>query len=212
MILIEILANAVIPLEIAALLVGILSMNKYRSTPTKYFLFYLLLVVGIELTAGYVAYNQWLYNILGLSEILILVLVFYNSLLSNKFKRIIVALLIVVLLAAILEIIFVSDSIADYLNFSMGLSSISIAVMCFIYLNDVARTEKILNLSRILLFWIVVGLLVYHLCVLPFTVMVHQLPEIGNTQNLITIQYLASIVMYSCFIIGFIWTQKKYNI
>ena len=209
----EILEKSIIPMEFLTLLIGVINSRKFWNSPSKYILAYLFIVFMLDSLAGLVfsSNNQWLYNLLSFFELSILTFIFYRSIAKLLHKRAILVLYILCLLMLIIEGIFITQSFMGYLSYGFGLSSISIAVMCFIYLNAIARTEKILNVSRILLFWVVVGLLFYHLCVLPITVMIHQLPDIGNTGNLLLIQYLSSIVMYISFITGFIWTQKEYN-
>ncbi len=209
----EILEKSIIPMEFFTLLIGVIFSRKFWNSPSKYILAYLLIVFMLDSLAGIIfkSNNQWLYNLLSFSELSILTFIFYKSIAKLMHKRAIIVLYILCFIALMIEGVFIVHSFMGYLSYGFGLSSISIAVMCFIYLNAIARTEKILNVSRILLFWVVVGLLFYHLCVLPITVMIHQLPDIGNTENLLLIQYLSSIVMYVSFIIGFIWTQKEYN-
>ena len=57
----------------------------------------------------------------------------------------------------------------------------------------------------------VLGLLFFHLCNLPVTVVMTDLFEIGNVDNILIVQSIAAIAMYSFFIIGFIWSRKEYN-
>jgi hypothetical protein len=213
MTIIEILEKIIIPLEFLTLLIGIVSYRKFWDTPSKYILVYLFIVFVVDSVAGIalVSNNQWMYNFLSFSEISILAFIFYKSIPNNLHKNVIAGLYILCVSVLLIESIFIAKTFMNYLSYGFGLSSISIAGMCFIYLNAIARTEKILNLSKILLFWVVVGLLFFHLCVLPITVMIHQLPEIGNTENILFIQHFMSIVMYVSFIIGFIWTQKEHN-
>ncbi|MFT6333713.1 MAG: hypothetical protein ACI86M_002557 [Saprospiraceae bacterium] len=200
-------------MEFLTLLIWVIYSKKYWNSPSMYILIYLFIFFLLDSLAGLVfcTNNQWLYNLLSFFEVFILSLVFYRSTIKILHKRAIGVLFILSLSMVVIDGFFITESFLGYLSYGFGLSSISIAIMCFIYLNAIARTEKILNVSRILLFWVVVGLLFYHLCVLPITVMVNQLDDIGNTENLLLIQSLSSIVMYVSFIIGFIWTQKEYN-
>lgn len=200
-------------MESLTLLIGVIYSKKYWNSPCKYILVYLFVVFILDSLAGLVfsTNNQWLYNLISFFELSILTFVFYRSTIKILHKRAIAVLFVLSTSMLVIDGIFITQSFQGYLSYGFGLSSISIATMCFIYLNAIARTEKILNVSRILLFWVVVGLLFYHLCVLPITVMVNQLDDIGNPENLLLIQSLSSIVMYVSFIIGFIWTQKEYN-
>lgn len=200
-------------MELITLITGVIYSKKYWNSPSKYILLYLFVVFILDSLAGLVfkTNNQWLYNLVSFFELSILTFVFYRSTIKTLHKRAIAVLFVLSMSMLLIDGILISQSFLGYLSYGFGLSSISIATMCFIYLNAIARTEKILNVSRILLFWVVVGLLFYHLCVLPITVMVNQLDDIGNPENLLLIQSLSSIVMYVSFIIGFIWTKKEYN-
>ncbi len=83
--------------------------------------------------------------------------------------------------------------------------------MCFTYLFEMTKTEIIIHQYRVLMYWLSIGLLVYHLCNLPITVLVNNLTEYGDSDILWAIQSSASLLMYFCFIIGFILSKWKYN-
>ncbi|MDF1697277.1 MAG: hypothetical protein P1U56_15645 [Saprospiraceae bacterium] len=208
----DVLRNSVLVFECLALLAGLFYYKKYWESPSKWVLIYLFFVVTVEIMGLKMAHDQWMYNILGLMELLVFSYVFYCSVTEPKSKRIILWACLVSVLYLIIDGLFITKSFLVFLSYAFGFISLGISLICFVFLFEMTKTERVLYQNRVLLFWVVIGLLTFHLCNLPVTVLTNQLLEIGNFENIITIQSVASLVMYTCFIIGFVWSHRKYNI
>ena len=193
-------------------LIGIFNIKKYWNTPSVYLLIYLGIVLLIEFLGSIIENNHWLYNIQSLIEFLTYALIFYSSVKHKKSKVIIIGLTVICILYLGYEICFIKETFNEYLSHAFGLISFAIPLMCFVYLFEMMESEKILNQNKVLLYWICIGLLIYHLCNLPATVLINDLNGLREYYILYTIQALSSIAMYSCFMIGFIWSDRKYNI
>ncbi|MEM9549053.1 MAG: hypothetical protein AAGA77_23905, partial [Bacteroidota bacterium] len=193
-------------------LIGLIFSKKYWGTPPGYILIYLVLLLLVEYYGGIISNNHWMYNIQSFAEFLIVSLIFYYSVQSKTSKNIIIVLAGICFTAIWIELLLITKTYNMYLSYGFGLVSFAIPLMCLVYLFQLANSEKILNQNRVLLYWMSIGLMIYHLCNLPTTVLIN---DIFNTQEynvLYSIQSLSSFMMYSCFIIGFIWSQRKYNI
>lgn len=203
--------------EILSAVMALIFFKKYKDQSTRWILLNLWFVVIVELCAmqlrKYNLANQWLYNILGVLEIVVFQYIFYRESTSSIAKRIIKCSAIVSIIAVIVEgLIYSKQPFLSFLNYSFAISSFLIAVSALLYLRQVVRTEKILYLKSVLLFWISIGLLFYHICNLPITVLSNVLLDLDvDTYGLLLIQAFAGILMYVCFILGFIWSKKKYN-
>jgi len=193
-------------------LIGLVFSKKYWNTPPGYILIYLGLLLLVEYYGGIIENNHWMYNIQSFSEFLIVSLIFYYSVHAKTAKSIIIVLSGICSTAILIELLLITKTYNSYLSYAFGLVSFAIPLMCFVYLFELANSEKILNQNRVLLYWMSIGLMVYHLCNLPTTILINDIFNIGHYNVLYSIQSLSSITMYSCFIIGFIWSHRKYNI
>lgn len=204
-----IIQNRLLILEGITLLFGLIYSYKFWQTPVRMILVYLAIVFGIEYyTLNYFPNdNQWLFSILSLSELLIFTYIFYNSVEGEKFKKIILASCLSCLFFLVIDGLFITKNFEYYLSLGFGFASLGISVMCFIYILEMTKTEKVLNQYRELLYWIVIGLLLYHLCNLPATLLVNSIDE-GNIDLILNIQSIVGIGMYLCFIFGFIWSRR----
>ncbi len=209
---VELLFRGVFYIEGLALIVGLIFIKKYWKTPSFLIVIYVGLVYGVEFFGLRIENNQWLYNLLGFSELLLVATTFYLTTKEGVSKKIILVLTFICAVFLLCDSLFITQSFYKYLSYAFGFVSLGISTMCLIYLFELTRTEKVLYQGRTLLYWVSIGLLVYHLCNLPITVLSNKLIEIGNSEALLSIQSISCIVMYSCFIIGFIWSKRKYNI
>lgn len=209
---VQILNSSIIYFIGLALTIGLIYSKKYWKTPSGYILIYLGLVLIIEYSGAKFSNNHWMYNIQSFSELLTVSIIFYLSVKGNTSKNIIIALFGICMIILLADLLLITKSFNIYFSYSFGFISLAIPLMCFVYLFELAGTEKILNQNRVLLYWLSIGLMIYHLCNLPNTILINEIFKIGHYDILYTIQSLSSIAMYSFFIIGFIWSYRKCNI
>ena len=195
-----------------AFITGLVFILKIWKTPSFPILIYLGLVLSTEYFGEALADDQWLYNLLGVTELLAVSYMFYNSVKENLSKKIILIVFYCCLLFLFVDFMFITETINKFLSFAYGFMSFGISIMCFLYLYEIAKTEMVLNQNRVLQYWLSIGLLIFHLCNLPITVLINDLFKIGYVRELLGIQTISSIIMYSCFTIGFIWSKRKYNL
>lgn len=197
--------------EVLALVCAMIYIKKYIHRPARLLPVYLTIVVLVE-TLGFIVYsNQWMYNLLGVAELVIISLVLYRSV-ESKFARSVIGgsfILSVVLL--FVDAVFVTKGVNDFWSTSFSFVSVGTTFMCFAFLFELARSEKVMYLNRLLLYWVVIGLLIFHLCNLPVTLFTHELISIGNVETFLIIQSIAATAMYCCYIIGFVWSKKEWN-
>lgn len=156
--------------------------------------------------------NQLIYNFLGIFELLILSFVFYDSVTEALSKKIIKFIFFCCIILLLVDLMFITGSISIFLSYFHGFASLGIAFICFVYLLEIVRSDKIMQQFRMFLFWVSFGLLTFHLCNLPITVLINRIEDFGDVDTLMTIQNVASIVKYGCFITGFIISKWSNNI
>ena len=156
-------------------------------------------------------YDQWLYNLSSIAELLIFSYIFYFTVKDKGMKRIILIIFIISVLALLIDFILVKGTITIWWSYGFGFVGLGLSAMGIVFLIEMARSERVINQTRILLYWVVLGLLFFNLCNLPVTVLTNDLLDIGNVNNILVIQSIAGIAMYFCYVIGFIWSRKDYN-
>jgi len=197
--------------EVIALIFSILYLNKYIANTARWIPVYLLVVVIVEFIGEKLLHNQWIYNILGAFELVVFAYIFITTVRESSLKRIILLSFWVGLTALAADGIFITQSFKIFLSNGFAFVSMAMATMGIVFLLAMAKSERVIFQSKILLYWVVLGLLFFHLCNLPVTVFANELIEIGNVNNILIIQSIAAITMYGCFTIGFVWSRKEYN-
>lgn len=174
---------------------------------------------SFEMIATYVSSslhlgNLWVYNTLTFVEFNCLFLFAMQILFSEKTKKIVLSVIV------LFNIIYVFSSVyylyeGTYLDVYNSIASISgsllIALVLFLFYKDFLFSNEILNYKRSLTFWIAFGLLFYYLGTIPITSILNNMK--GTAKEVIdylyNIQFILVIFMYSCFILGALWSQKK---
>ena len=89
--------------------------------------------------------------------------------------------------------------------------SFSITIAIFLFFKDFINSDRILNFKKSLSFWIAVGLLIYYFGTIPITSIMNSMQSITKSEVylLFNIQYVLVTIMYSIFIFGALWSQKK---
>ncbi len=211
----EFLLDSIVYLELICAIIGTICFNKYKESYLRFVIYYLWLVCFIEIFSTYFASilnsNIILYNILSIIEFFVFSYIFYKELKIPFFRKVVFTSLTIFFTSLIANIAYVGDPYSKFLNLAFGCSSILLSLYCCFYFYYIARTEKILHLYKMLFTWICIGLLVYHLCSLPITVLSNQLEEINESDSLLSILGLSGMLMYLCFTTGFLWSKKEYN-
>jgi len=208
----SVLLSVATNLEYLAFFIGLISINKIWKTPSFPIIIYLGLLICVEYIGRQMRDDQWIYNLLGIVDLSVISYIIYNSVKEAISKGIIRITFACCILFFLIEMFFITGTIMKFLSYSYGFVSLAISIMCFLYLFELTRTEKIINQYRVFQYWLCIGLLVFHLCNMPITILNNKLEDIGNLDVMLSIPSILSIIMYSCFIIGFIWSKRKYNI
>jgi hypothetical protein len=167
--------------------------------------------VGIHFTQwtnqlNYIVFN--VYIIVSLSYIMVLL---RKLLFSIKYKKIAVFFLVVFWLFFLINHLWYYDDFNKIDSKSFALGIIFIVILSCRYLFEIVNSNKILDFQYSLFFWFVIGVLLFHVPFLPFMLSEHFF-LIDYDQNVTSlILFFLNLLMYCCFIIGFIWSEKKYN-
>jgi len=78
-----------------------------------------------------------------------------------------------------------------------------------LYFTELLNSVKVLNTYKNLLFWISIGLLIFFVGNIPFRIVRNYYADQTDITILFLINITLTIIMNLCFIIGFIWSDKK---
>lgn len=186
----------------------------------KYFTLFLVFMLLFEVIADLVHSvleldNVIVYNILTFLEFNSLLFFIKDITHFKSTKKVITRLTavfnIIYFLSTIYYIVFHS-----YLQIYNEIASISgsfmITIAIFLFFKDFINSDKIANYKKSLSFWISSGLLIYYLGTIPITSIMNYMHGIKDKTEVIflfNIQYILLVIMYSVFIFGALWSQKK---
>jgi hypothetical protein len=217
--------------EILAAILGSWYLKKTKNENLKIFVYYLWLVVIVEILGFYkhllqsnydynwfVAWknsvfcqNIWLYNIYNFFKIGLLG-VFYSSLLSKtSFKLTIRGIVLIYSVFSVCFYTFTNAFFVMGLPYDYILASVIVFIYVMFYFIELMNSEYILQYYKLPSFYISVALLVWHLCATPLFIYNSYFTPF-NTEfvnfRILLLLYI-NIFTYSCIAFGFWYSLKK---
>ena len=179
-----------------------------------YFLYILLLGLMAESAGYYVGYyadykNTFpIYSVYKLLSLSIYFFLFRSYVQNKTKKKIILGLYLSLVIVGIYNAIFVYPSFLVYHLNTWIYGSICFLIVIIIYLFDLLKTDVILNIKNVLLFWVSIGNLLFIIGFLP----VFALSTYFNYNGIWDYTVFSlNVLMHTCFIIGFLISKKEYN-
>jgi len=196
-----------------AALTAILFYSKYKHTVLKYFVWILIYTFVNEVSAKYVYYwwdkNAIMYNVYNTICFLYFFYVFWNFIKSKAYKKWIVYSVILFSIVTLINV-FIIDVFERSLMYSYITGACLIIFCIILYYIEILSDSRVLHIKEDLLFWISIGLLLFYVGYIPIRISRGFFTtDMDVFLTLFNVQRALIIVMYSCFIIGFVWTKKK---
>jgi hypothetical protein len=196
--------------ELIAAIFATVYFKKYSESNEKYFLYFLWFTFLIDLTGVCLDYNainnSFIYEIYTVSSFLFYFYWYYLILKSKIFRKITFLLATIFIVMTVITLAVTSLSGQGY-AFSTG--AIGILMLTIFHFYQLLHGDEVLNVKYKLSFWISTALLLFYLGIIPLILLSKYLKIKGLSYNIII--FSLSIILYGCYIIGFIWTKKKYN-
>lgn len=199
-------------LELLSAIIGTLMLYKYKHTFLKYFLILLWYTALNEFLGAYITdldiNNLIIYNIYNTINFVVLLLIYKHYIQSKIFKKWIVGFIVTYLITLIISgfyenYLVVGQSIAYIVGASFLVITISY------YFIEILNSDKVLNIQKSLLFWISVGLLLFHIGSIPFAVVSNYYAYIDDLKYMFYVKFVLIAILYSLYIIGFLWSNKE---
>ena len=221
-----ILENASQPLYALTLLVALIKYPKYYTTPLKYFpilLMYTFLtellgyftkhyeVFHISIFSSFIRHNVIIYNIYNLVFFSYFFYVYWSYIDHKKYKKYIIFAAIFYLLVSLINPFFQSFKLESQV-YSYLAGAFAILICIILFFMEHRNSSKKLDYRFTGIKWISIGLLIFYLGYAPikasrFYNYTYQLNEYVHIRKI----HLSLIVlMYICFIIGFLRMKRKF--
>lgn len=199
-------------LELLAAVIGTVTYRKYSESNEKYFLYFLWYTLLIEITGDVVGYafsadNFWVYNGFIISSFLFYFYWYYSILERKRFRRTIVVFTVVFLLVATYSLIYEDWSQYHSYTFLTGASFVLVLTVFHFY--KLLNSDEVLIVKYKLSFWISTALLLFYMGMIPLMFLTVY-ADLNDISYLIIILSM-NLILYGCYIIGFLWTKKEYN-
>lgn len=215
--------------EWAAFILSFYFFKKYPSKPIKYLVVFLGFNLLVETIGFYTFFvdewfflsflkntpfekNYWLYNIYLIISFLFYALFFKWFLTSTKTIRWIEILSGLFLIISTSVLLFSEVFFVKYPPVTLVFGTVLVLISVFVYYLELINTDNILNLSKSVIFYISVGVLIFHLCMTPVFIFSSLLIDKNTPENIIFYTSLLKVgnyVLYSSFILGFIICAKS---
>ncbi len=197
--------------EIAALLTCVICWRSLHKTKLRWFLPFLLFIVSVELTARYLTYelrqpNAWLFSLSVPGEYCFYSFVFYLFYTGRLPKRLAIGFMILLTLYAVYSMVFITGLKFFDMNILVAgsFAMIIFSILYFIELYNYNDPEPVYNDA---MFWICTGIFLFNageFCYNLLSVLVIDEGFDSTLKIFRSINNSLILVLYSCFIIGFI--------
>lgn len=201
--------------EILAVILGFLFYKNYKNNDIKYFSYFLIYTIITEFIGIYMASVLHIKNHLPFNVYIVVSFLFYFILFYRIFKKSLPRKLIKLfvfsfVLFYLFELFVIKKSMThQLLSYSFVVGAMFLVIILILFIIEIINNEKIIfNVKNSLIFWISIGLLLFHIGAIPIFIG----KEFLNYNQLhFQILTFLNIVMYGCFSLGFILSDEKYN-
>lgn len=195
-------------IQLLACLAAIFKWKSIRKTPLWIFLPFLIYSLLNEVTTtalySFTSINfRYLYNIYCIVSFFVY-LYWFDRILKLKLWKWIVTL---VFLGAVVYDVITSDSLKQLIKTALLVQAIILLIFSVIYFVRLLNKEEVVHYQLIPEFWIILGLLVFHIAFVPLFL----LTGLGyNIQKAYTIAInILNYILYSSYILGFYVAGKR---
>ncbi|MAL58524.1 MAG: hypothetical protein CMC14_00600 [Flavobacteriaceae bacterium] len=199
-------------LELITALIALVTYAKYRHSKEKYFLIFLwytLLIDALGAILGDIFYvnNNGVYNAYTISSMLFY-FYWYHSILKRKvFKKTVIVFSILFGVIAFLSLCFENWNVYHSYTFVTG--ALFLMVLTLFHFHQLLNSDEVLIVKYKLSFWISTALLLFYVGMIPLFFLAKYTNIMGLSYKIILLSL--NVILYGCYMTGFLWTKKEYN-
>lgn len=212
----EFLRSYIIYLALLSGCIGLISMHKLPGKKAKFLVILIWFSVLIELVGYYFTYwtgllNYYVYNFYMFVSFSAYILLLRSLLLKINYRLTAVYFLILFIVSFFLNIMYFKEDANRSFTYSFAIGVLLVLILCCLYLVEIFNSDKILNFKRSVFFWYILGILVFHVPFTPFMLAINWFLVLQDESTFSLVLFILNILAHTCFIIGFLWSEKKYN-
>ena len=111
----------------------------------------------------------------------------------------------------VIDFTFLQNILTKTLTYSFFLGVFLLLAVSCLYLLEIFNSKKILNFKKSIFFWFVIGILIFNVTFLPYMIAI-DFVLVQNLRSILNlVLFVLNLFMHCCFLIGFIWSEKRYN-
>lgn len=167
--------------------------------------------LGVKIFAWIGVKNYIVYNIYVLVMFNYYILLLNSLLKKTLYKKITNLFFFLFNVVYVINIIYLQNLFEEMLTYCFSLGVIFVLILSFLYLIEIFNSEKVLHFKKSIYFWFVLGMLIFHIPFLPLMIALKLFLSVNPTAVFSIALFMLNLLMYSCFILGFLWSKRKYN-
>ncbi len=200
--------------ELLACVTGFIYWKKIRHTFWKWFPFYLLAIICVELTGKFLPRgpNVLVYSYVGIPlQFLFYFWLFFKYFEHSKERKWPLIGMVIYILGWLTEIFFLEGIRSGFFSFSYMCGNVILSILVLLFFIRFINSDKVLEYRSDMMFWVCCGLLIFFLGSLPLYGLWNTLAagffKIFNVYW--KVHMVFDYIMYICFSIAFIWGKPK---
>lgn len=198
-------------------IIATLAYSKYAKGKAKYFLYSIWFIAITEFSYKIVYYRVlreeypvfFIANIYSILQFSFYFLWYRYLVKSVRLKNIFLIFTLLFLLFAILNTLLFQNFVYTTQTYTYIIGTLFIILTICLYFVEVFNDDFILHFQRSVYFWFSLGVLLFFIPFLPFMIASEFFSYSGDLFSLVI--FILNVVMHSCFVIGVLWSKKKYN-
>lgn len=212
----EFLRSYIIYLAFLSGIVGLFSLPKLPGNKAKFLVLLIWFSILTEIVGYY--FTQWtgllnfhvynFYMFISFSAYILLLRALFTKY-NNRIAAVLFLILFIV--SFFLNILYFKEDMNRSFTYSFAIGVLLVLILSCFYLIEIFNSEKILNFKKSVFFWYILGILVFHVPFTPFMLAINWFLIKQDESIFSLVLFILNFLAHSCFITGFIWSEKKYN-
>lgn len=205
--------NVVLVLLFITAILATIFYRKYKHNFLKYFLPLIWYNVANEFIAPlysiHISYNNLiLFNIYRIVEFTFYFLM-YQNLVENKRNKMTIRIFMIIYYISVVVNCFLQDFRSDYFARSFFVGASLIIVSIIIYFSEILNSERIINLNRMLAFWLSIAVFLLYITSIPFKLIMNYNQDSPTIPYIYAGNYAVVFIYYLLINIGLFWSKEE---
>ncbi|WP_163410877.1 hypothetical protein [Flavobacterium ajazii] len=197
-------------------IIGLISWNKLPVNKAKFLVILIwfsavIEKVGYYFTAWTGILNYYVFNFYMLVSFSAYILLIRSILSKPNHRKAGILSFILFIVSFFLNTLYFKEDLNHSYTYSFAIGVLLIMILSCLYLVEIFNSDKILNFKKSVFFWYILGILVFHVPFLPFMLALNWILIKHDESIFSLVVFILNALAHSCYIIGFLWSEKKYN-